>query len=248
MRAGGDGESLRGLAAIAASSNECSSCRASQRQQCSRRQRGGSVHRGDVGQLRKDPLPGILLICIYGFIFSLPPKHGSWHGEATVWKRWAGLLQRSGEGAFRDAVTLLLQESSCLQSLNRLRVKVTQARKMKNSFPCFVRSQRADEPPAGRHPVLSARVNKVLESRVQLVWQRPGGGVASGEYRERHTALSSRRPRPPPTVRRDLPVGSNLLPAGTTCRSAALINQSTRCKNNAAGSVVTLWDVVSARR
>lgn len=147
MRAGGDGESLRGLAAIAASSNECSSCRASQRQQYSRRQRGGSVHRGDVGQLRKDPLPGILLICIYGFIVSLPPKHGSWHGGAMVWERWTGLLQRCGEGAFRDAVTLLLQKSSCLQSLNQLQVKVTQARKMlnvkKNLCPCFVRSQHA---------------------------------------------------------------------------------------------------------
>lgn len=37
---------------------------------------GGSAHRGDAGQLCKDPLCGILLICIYGFILSLPPKHG----------------------------------------------------------------------------------------------------------------------------------------------------------------------------
>lgn len=87
MRAGGDRVSMRGI--------ECYRCLVQWIQQLQSVHkdnnaltiRGGSVHCGDVGQLCKDPPRGILLICIYRFILSLPPKHHVWHSGVMVWQR-----------------------------------------------------------------------------------------------------------------------------------------------------------------
>lgn len=92
MWTGGDSVSLRGQSAIAASSSEYTSCRASQRQQCSHHRRGFGAPWWCWTALQRPPL-GILLICIYRFMLSLPPKHHIWHSGVMVWQEYTRLLQ-----------------------------------------------------------------------------------------------------------------------------------------------------------